>query len=296
MVVSALDNCYLYEAEIEIMKKLIFIALASFLFSACSSPSKNAAKTEKSVVNEDGGPVTIGQMVKANAKRVDFAENELSNMVSEFVAANPSADYDDVASFANKKLKEVGIAFDLIALDADPQGTETLIKTIDGQRLNVGMFWEPLCAEGIAARYPVVSFKKNVWTVKYKSGTYEIRAKPVRTGEVIRIKDEKKITEIPIPEEGFEPGGISKNGKALFGRMSLNPATNVWWRQQMRRDPKEEPPFLVLLLSNDKIEFSENEEDLDNFEESPQRKTSEDDTYQINYPDSPYKFKSTVCT
>lgn len=275
--------------------KQFSVLLAALVVCGCTTATK---KTEESITKPvvEEPPTSISQLVKNKAIRVEFIENELSNVVSEYIATHPKADYDDVASFANKKIKEHGIAFDLIALDAEPMGTETLVKTTTSERLNVGMFWEPLCTEGVAARYPVIAFKKDVWTVKYKNGTYNIRAKPVRSGTTVRIKDSKQIAEIPIPEEGFEPGGITKNGKAILARVALNAATNVWWRQQMRRDPKEEPPYLVLLISADGFEFSENEEDLDRFEDKPQRKTDEDDTYQIIYPDSAYKFRSTVCT
>ncbi len=269
----------------------------TLIFIGCTHVEKSTPTTTNVATNnDDPSKSPLGQMIKAKATRVEFAENELSNVVSDFVETHPKSDYEDVAAFANKRLKEIGFPFDLISLEAEPQGTETLIKTTAGQRLNIGMFWEPICAEGIAARYPVISFKKDIWTIKYSSGIYEIRAKPIRTGEILKVKDQKKIVEVPVPEEGFEPGGISKNGKAIFARLSLTPKTNGWWRQQMRRDPKEEPPFIVLKIYNDGFEFSENEEDLDQYEDKPVRNTEEDDTYQITYPESPYKFRSTVCT
>ncbi|MEK6555596.1 MAG: hypothetical protein AABZ31_10175 [Bdellovibrionota bacterium] len=271
---------------------------------ACSSSTKKRTAPEKNEEThleaengENSSSVTgvIGKAQAAKSIKVSFNSNELISKVSEYIAQNPENSLSQVVSYANSLKNEIGLPFTLVALSAEIVGVETFIKTENGTRLNVGIGSEPLCSAGIAVTYPVLRRDGDIWTVRYSSGEYKIKAAPLRTGDIRREKDGKLETQVPLPEEGLEPGGIDKSGESLFVRFDLNPSASSWWQRVMKRNPKEEKPFLVLEMGESEFEFSSTQDNYDEFDDSPPRETKEDDTYILRFEDSKYFFQSISC-
>jgi hypothetical protein len=271
--------------------------ISSGLAACSSSPKKAAQASAVKVEIEDHSNSTTDVLTKtqaAKATRVNFNSNELITKISEYIAQNPESTLTKIVSYANSLKSEIGLPFTLIASNAEIIGTETFIKTEKSVRLNVGIGSEPLCASGIAVTYPVLRRDGDIWGIRYNSGEHQIKAVPLRVGDIRRNKDGKIETKVALPEEGIEPGGIDSSGESIFVRFDLNPATSSWWRRIMKRNPKEEKPFLVLEMGESEFEFSDDPDHYSSFDDSPPRETQEDD-YILRFEDSKYYFQSMTC-
>lgn len=279
------------------LRSIALVCLALIL-SACASkeksPDKKVVEVEAASASEDNSN-SMAKIEKAQAIRVNYNPNELITRVSEFIAQKPESSLEDVVKYANKMLGDIGLPFSLIVPSAEIIGAETIISTEDGKRLNVGLGSEPLCAPGIVVTYPAQSRSKGIWTVKYKSGTYQIKGAPLREGTIFRAKDNKAETKIGLPEEGPEPGGITSSGASVLVRFDLTPAASSWWQRVMRRDSREEQPFLVLEMGANDFEFSDDEDFYDNFDYNPKKIELENDQYQLKFEDSKYYYQGLSC-
>lgn len=255
------------------------------------------ASKEKATTSTTTAPALVGLTAdeKTKAVRVNYNQNELITKVSEFIAQRPESNLEDVVNYANKLLQQIGLPFGLIVPTAEIVGAETFVKTESGTILNVGLGSEPLCSPGIAVTYPVLSRMKGLWNVKYKSGEYQLRGIPLRVGEIHRVKDNRLEMKIGLPEEGPEPGGISAGGESVFTRFDLTPAASSWWQRVMRRDAREEPPFLVLEIGQNDFEFTDDEDYYDNFDYTPKKEELENDMYRLKFENSKFYYQGISC-
>lgn len=280
------------------LKFLVTIACLTALTAGCSSPAKTKKASQSAIPADTFDPGERGAVTKTQteiSRRVNFNPNELITKISEYIAQRPDVELEDVAQFANSLRSEIGLPFTLVTPSAEIIGTETFIKTTDGQRLNVGFGSEPLCATGIAVTYPVLRVDGGTWTVVYNKKEYLIKASALRVGEIRRTRDDKVVAKVVLTEEGSEPGAIEDSGESIFVRFDLNPNTSSWWQRVMKRNPREEKPFLILEMSDSDFEFSGDKDHFDIFDDSPARENLEDDLYRLRFEDSKYYFQSTSC-
>jgi hypothetical protein len=189
--------------------------------------------------------------------------NDLRYAVSQWIAENPDAEFEEIARQANRSLWQLGYPHRLDVAHLLTPNSNDLVLRSENRRLVFRVGEEiaqetDFCGERFLTISALPNKGKTLWMIS------ENRRIPVdlsRTRwEQFRLLKKGKYLRTIIAPEPTEPLGITPDGRAIYIRFPLyDRLVHDWWHKLGNQLTPlfDEEPFLVLRVSKNRIYFEE---------------------------------------
>lgn len=193
---------------------------------------------------------------------------ELRNAISQWIAENPEAEFDETARQANRLLRRLGYPLTLDAAKLLRKGSKRLRLKAGGRTFVFESGRElsastEVCGERylrIPGRF--VGRQEAVLVLGGKEYPFSLKGFGRERFRILR--GNKVISTLHSPEP-TEPIGLVSSGRAFYLRFSLNEADVAqWWHRLSVHQPAllDEDPYMVLRVEAQRLYFDENLEHL----------------------------------